>query len=91
MRDLLRLFLSIKSCFYHKTNRAFSRIDFQYVRKRREIVSKHVEGEYVVVKEGNMLTRIRKEEVDAYMELKRKRAETMLKEYDEYLLGKSRS
>ena len=47
-------------------------------------LSKPVEGEYVVVKEGNMLTRIRKEEVDAYMEFKRKRAETMLKEYEEY-------
>ena len=53
-------------------------------------LSKPAEGEYVVVKEGNMLTRIRKEEVDAYMELKRKRAETMLKEYEEYLSGKSR-
>ena len=52
-------------------------------------LSKPAEGEYVVVKEGNMLTRIRKEEVDAYMELKRKRAETMLKEYEEYLSGKS--
>ena len=37
-----------------------------------------------------MLTRIKKEEVEAYMELKRKRAETMLKEYEEYLSGKSR-
>ena len=58
--------------------------------KLLEELSKPVDGEYVVVKEGNMLTRIRKEEVDAYMELKRKRAEAMLKEYDEYLSGKSR-
>ena len=57
--------------------------------KLLEELSKPVEGEYVVVKEGNMLTRIRKEEVDSYMELKRKRAETMLKEYEEYLSGKS--
>ncbi|MEM0154783.1 MAG: hypothetical protein QW814_03035, partial [Methanothrix sp.] len=53
--------------------------------KLLEELSKPVEGEYVVIKEGNMLTRIRKEEVDAYMELKRKRAEVMLKEYNEYL------
>ncbi len=52
--------------------------------KLLEELSKPAEGEYVVVKEGNMLTRIRKEEVDAYMELKRRRAETMLKEYEEY-------
>ena len=52
--------------------------------KLLEELSKPVEGEYVVVKEGNMLTRIRKEEVGSYMELKRKRAETMLKEYEEY-------
>ncbi|MCL4387711.1 hypothetical protein M1567_00985 [Candidatus Marsarchaeota archaeon] len=31
-----------------------------------------------------MLTRLKKEDVRAYMELKRKRAETMLKEYEEY-------
>jgi hypothetical protein len=48
-------------------------------------LSKQVEGEYVVIKEGNMLTRVRKEEVNAYMELKRKRAEAMLKEYEEYM------
>ena len=52
--------------------------------KLLEELSKPVDGEYVVVKEGNMLTRIKKEEVEAYMELKKKRAETMLKEYEEY-------
>jgi hypothetical protein len=54
-----------------------------------EELSKPVEGEYIVIKEGNMLSRIRKDEVDAYMEFKRKRAEAMLKEYEEYLSSKS--
>ena len=36
--------------------------------KLLEELSKPVEGEYVVVKEGNMLTRIRKEELTAYAE-----------------------
>ena len=36
--------------------------------KLLEELSKPVDGEYVVVKEGNMLTRIRKEELTAYAE-----------------------
>jgi len=35
--------------------------------KLLEELSKPVEGEFVVVKEGNMLTRVRKEELDEYM------------------------
>jgi len=34
--------------------------------KLLEELSKPVEGEFVVVKEGNMLTRVRKEELEEY-------------------------
>ncbi|MCL4372284.1 hypothetical protein M1373_03130 [Candidatus Marsarchaeota archaeon] len=59
--------------------------------KLLEELSKPVEGTFVVIKEGNMMTRIRKEELDAYMELKRARAESMLKEYGEYASARIKS
>lgn len=36
--------------------------------KLLEELSKPVEGEYVVVREGNMLTRVKKEELSSYMQ-----------------------
>jgi hydrogenase maturation factor len=58
--------------------------------KLLEELSKPVEGDYVVVKEGNTLTRIRKEELDSYMEFKRQRAERMLNEYNDYVSSSKR-
>ncbi len=57
--------------------------------KLLEELSKPVEGDYVVIQEGNMLTRVRKEELDEYMEAKRQRAERMLMEYYDYIKSKN--
>ncbi len=49
--------LSIKFWYYRHFNRA----------KLLEELSKPAEGDYVAVKEGNMVTRVRREELDEYM------------------------
>ncbi len=59
--------------------------------KLLEELSKPVEGEYIVIKEGNMLTTLKKEELDSYIkslkytsEYYMERYERARKEYEKY-------
>jgi len=48
-----------------------------------EELSKPVEGEFVVVKEGNMMTRVKKDELPHYIENLKVTGEMYLKRYEQ--------
>jgi len=50
--------------------------------KLLEELSKPVDGEYVVIKEGNMLTRVKKEELGMYIEDLKQKGEYYLNAYE---------